>query len=333
MNIFITGQKGLIGNALEKRLKKEGHKIVAGIDLKVGKNIIGLKNVESKIKIDLCIHAAAHCKINQSIKFPKITYENNVEGTFNVLEFCRRNKIPKILFFSSSRVLSKEKNPYTASKLYGEELCKAYYDSYGIKYIIIRPSTVYGPFWDKTKRLIHIFIVNALQGKDLKIFGNPKTKTLDFSYIDDFIWGVMLSIKGKWNKEHNISGEEEFKIFDLAKFIIKETRSASQIKIYKAEIAQPQEVKVSNQEIKKLGYCPQTKLKEGVIQTIAWYKAYFKKRTLLKAERIRYKRKIKILLGSVILFGLVGVGLFFLYNNYELVFYPLHHVCKSWSCD
>jgi len=279
MNIAITGHRGLIGSFLKDRLEKEGHKIVFKIDIEEGKNILGMKNIKFNKKIDLMIHAAAYCKINQSIKEPELPFFNNVQGTFEVLEFCRKNNIKKIIFLSSSRVLSKEKNPYTASKVYGEEICKGYFDCYGIEYLIIRPSTVYGPFWDKTKRLMHMFIVNALAGKDLEIYGDPKTKTLDFTYIEDFIDAMMLTINNKtWNKEYNISGREEYNIFSLAKLIVKITKSSSKIVIKDKEIAQPQVVKTNLSEIKKIGYSPKISLKEGVNRCIIWYKEYLKNR-------------------------------------------------------
>lgn len=276
MNIILTGHKGLIGHYLKERLEKEGHKIIAAIDSRDGKDISNLKNLKIDKPIDLFIHAAAHCKINQSIENPELAHNNNSEGTFQVLEFCRKNKIPKIINFSSSRVLSMEKNPYTASKLYGEELCKAYCQCYGIKYIIIRPSTVYGPFWDNTKRLLHTFVVNALEEKDLEVCGNPETKTLDFTYIDDFIDGVMLAISQD-NKEFNISGNEEYNIFKLAQMIIAKTGSKSRIKSLKEEIAQPQQVHVDISDIQNIGYKPKISLEEGVERTIKFYKKYLGK--------------------------------------------------------
>lgn len=272
----MTGDKGLIGSFLKQRLKKEGHNIILTVDIKDGKDINYLKEIETKfLEADLFIHAAAFCKINKSIENPRLAHENS-NDVFEVLEFCRINKIPRIIFFSSSRILCDEKNPYTSSKIYGEELCKAYNQCYGIDYIIIRPSTVYGPFLDKTKRLMHIFISNAILGKDLEIYGDPKTKTLDFTYIDDFVDGVMLSLNNnKWNEIYNISGEEEYNIFELAKLIISETNSNSKIKIYGPEIAQPQNVNLDIGEIKKLGYSPKVKIKEGVRKTIGKYKELY----------------------------------------------------------
>ncbi len=278
MKIVLTGHKGLIGSALKKRLEREGHKIVLEIDKRIGKDIDFLDNykLNSFDKEDMFIHAAAFCKINKTIAEPKLGHDNALND-FRVLEFCRKNDIKKIVYFSTSRTLSKEKNPYTAGKVYGEELCKAYKDCYGIDYIIIRPSTVYGPFLDKTKRLIHIFITAALLNKDLMIYGDPGTKTLDFTHIDDFIEGVMLTInKGGWNKEYNISGGEEFNIYELAKFIVQETGSRSQIKVAEAELAQPQKVMVDISEIQKLGYRRKVPLLDGVKKTIEWYQNYLK---------------------------------------------------------
>ena len=91
MNIILTGHKGLIGSFLKDRLEEEGHKIVQGIDIRDGANILDINDLELNEKIDLLIHAAAHCKINQAIKNPELAYDNDVEGTFRVLEFCRKN--------------------------------------------------------------------------------------------------------------------------------------------------------------------------------------------------------------------------------------------------
>jgi len=275
MNIFITGNKGLIGSALEKRFIKEGHTIVGSIDKRSGSDLSWLKDLEIEDKIDMFVHAAAHVKINKMVSEPAIAHENNAEGTFYALEFCRKHGIKRFVFFSSSRVLSKEKNAYTSSKLYGEELCKGYKNSYGIDYVIIRPSTVYGPFWDLSKRLVHLYITAALTHEELKIFGDPKTKTLDFTYIDDFIDGTMLAINhSEWDKEYNISGEEEYNVYEAAKYILELTGSRSLINVYPAEIAQPQIVKVDISEIKKLGYEPKVSLKEGLKRTVEWYKKY-----------------------------------------------------------
>ncbi|MFH1358670.1 MAG: NAD(P)-dependent oxidoreductase [archaeon] len=282
MNIIITGHRGLIGSYLKKRLEQEGHKVVMGIDKREGREVKILNNFTLALgaNVDMFIHCASNCKINQIIENPLLGLEN-VRDFQTVLEFCRKNKIPKFICFSSSRILSKEKNPYTASKIYGEELTKAYKECYGIDYLIIRPSTVYGSIKDDTRRLMYIFITNALLGRDLEIYGNPKTKTLDFTFIDDFIDAMILVINSEWNKEYNISGEQEHNVYDLAEFIIKETGSSSKIVIKDEEIAQPQQVSVDISEIRKLGYNPKVSLEEGVKKNIEFCKRFMEERGMI----------------------------------------------------
>lgn len=269
MNFIMTGHKGLIGSFLLEKLKKEGHKPILLIDLREGQNIIDLDKIELKEKVDIMIHLAAFCKINKAIANPDFAFENNVLGTYKVLEFCRKNNIPKIVYTSSSRVLEDEKNPYTASKIYGEELCKGYCDCYNINYVIIRPSTVYGPFNDKTARLVDIFIRNALENKELQIFGD-KSKTLDFTYINDFIAGFILAMEQK-NKEFDIATGKGTRLIDVAEMIIKYLGSKSKIVFLPSEKAQPQNVELDIRAMKEIGYSPKISIEDGLRRTMDWY--------------------------------------------------------------
>lgn len=273
VNYAISGHKGLIGEYLKKRLDQEGHKCVLHLDTKEGFNVMDLmfKEHELSDKIDIFFHFAAQCRINEAIANPVLPHKNNVDGILAVLEFCRRNGIKKIVVASSSRVLSKERNPYVSSKVYAEDLTKAYHDCYGIDYIIVRPSTVYGPMYDETSRLINNFITAAFKNHDLKIYGD-ENKTLDFTYVDDFVEGIILAVKNGWNKEYNISGENETKIVELAREIIEKVGSKSKIIFMPQEIAQPQKVKVDISAIKERGFAPKVDIHEGVDKMLEWYK-------------------------------------------------------------
>ncbi|KKL15555.1 hypothetical protein LCGC14_2504430 [marine sediment metagenome] len=230
LDCFSTGGSGLIGKALCKRLFKEKHIGLYNIDLRNNRAINDINRMDMfprTEKVDILFHLASPVKINRCIKYPALANQDIANGTFQVLEFCRENKIPKVVYFSSSRVLSKEKNPYVAAKIYSEELVKAYSKCYGLKYLIIRPSTVYGPGKDKSNRLINKWIWNAKEDRDIGIYGD-KNKTLSFTYIDDFIDGLMKALKDGWNKEYNICGKEE-KLSIVAKRIKKLTNSDSEI--------------------------------------------------------------------------------------------------------
>ena len=275
MKYIITGNKGLIGTHLKKRLDEEGHKCIMQIDKRKGFDTTDLMFKDYKLpdKVDIFFHFAAQCRINEAIANPIIPHKNNVDGILSVLEFCRKHKIPKIVVASSSRVLSKERNPYVASKVYVEELTKAYSDCYGLKYIIIRPSTVYGPMFDKTSRLINNWMTSAFKNEDLRLYGNKK-KTLDFTYIDDFVDGIILAINNKWNKEYNISGEKSINLCSLAHKIIKQVGSKSKIIFFKKETSQPQSVTIDTSAIKSIGYDPKIGIDEGIEIMTDFYKEY-----------------------------------------------------------
>lgn len=273
MKYAITGNKGLIGQKLKKELDRRGNDCVLSIDKREGFDVMDLmfKGYELSEKPDAFYHFAAQCRINEAIENPLLPHRNNVDGILSVLEFCKTNDIPKLVVASSSRVLSPERNPYVASKVYVEEMTKAYHDCYGLEYIIVRPSTVYGPAMDETSRLINNFLTSAFKDDELRIYGD-ESKTLDFTYVDDFIDGVMLAER-KWNNSYNISGNNEVNLTYLAKEIIKQTGSKSKIVYLPPEKAQPQQVKVDTSEIEKLGYSPQVPIEEGVKRMIDWYDA------------------------------------------------------------
>jgi len=269
----ITGHRGLIGTHLKQRLDEEGHECVLQIDQREGFNINDLMFKEHELNddIDVFFHFAAQCRINEAIANPILTHRNNVDGILAVLEFCKEHKIPKIVVASSSRVLSPERNPYTASKIYVEEMVKAYHDCYGIEYIIVRPSTVYGPLFDETSRLINNWLTAAFKDEELKLYGD-KNKTLDFTYIDDFVDGIMLTLKAPWNKSYNISGHEEVNLFDLGEEIIERIDSKSVLNLYDAERAQPQSVKVDISDMQDIGFKPKINIHSGIDKMIEFYK-------------------------------------------------------------
>lgn len=260
MKHIITGYKGLIGSHLRKRigignLEVDRRDPILGLELK------DLDHIANRA--DILYHLAAHCRINESIETPEQTFKDNVEGVFKVLEFCRKHEIPKIVVFSSSRVLYPEENPYTASKKYAENLAEAYHQCYGLEYLIVRPTTVYGPGEDQSNRLMHKWIEHAKKGEDLVINGDQR-KTLSFTYIDDFLDGLQIAMdRLPWNKAYDIFGTEE-NLTKVAKEIIRQTKSRSQIVYKDPEIAQPQKVGFDGADLRKVGYLPKINIKEGI---------------------------------------------------------------------
>jgi len=276
MNYIISGSAGLIGSKLKERLDKD-HKCVMEIDMRLGSNVLSLNSIRLTPETqhtDVFFHLAAHCKINEGTLNPELPHINNCQGTFQCLEFCRKNNIKKFVYMSSSRVLSPEENPYTASKKYGEALCEAYRQCYGIEYLVIRPSTVYGEHHDLTTRLITKWVINAMKGDPLEIYGD-KEKTLDFTHVDDFVDGIECLLDN-WDKSKNdsydICGDDCRKLTDVAMLIADRVEGEFCVLMKEPEIAQPQQVKVDISKIKKFGYEPKIKIEEGLDRLIKFYK-------------------------------------------------------------
>ncbi len=120
--------------------------------------------------------------------------------------------------------------------------------------------------------MIDIWVLNALQGKELKIFGN-ENKTLDFTYIDDFIEGILLVMNQK-NEVYDLSSGKATKLTGVADYIISLAGGGSKC-FELPEMAQPQEVELDISKIKAQGYSPRVDIFEGVRKTFDWYKRNF----------------------------------------------------------
>lgn len=219
MNILVTGGAGFIGRWVVKKLLAEGHKVTAFDDLSNGRltNIEEFRGnpeflfIEGDIKdqeilrglfaggFDLVYHLAASINVQDSIDDPRTTFNNDVLGTFNVLEVCRLRNI-KMLFMSTCMVYDrsseaggiselhpvKPASPYAASKLSGEALTLSYYYAYGLPTVVVRPFNTYGPFQKSSGEggVVAIFIQRRLQGETLNIYGDG-TQTRDLLYVED----------------------------------------------------------------------------------------------------------------------------------------------------
>lgn len=298
-NILITGSSGTIGTRLCEKLLEKGQSVV-GIDRKPDKwsekinqlTILGdLLNKETLQKIpqknfDVVVHLAANARVYNLVLDP-ILARDNFETTFNVLEFCRKNNIKKFIFASSREVYGNSQkivyneeetyvkhceSPYTASKIAGEAMVHAYCQCYGINFIIVRFSNVYG-MYDESDRLIPLYIKLAKENQDLIVFG--KEKMLDFTYIDDAVNGVMLCLEKFENVKNdvfNLASGKGIYISEVAQLVKKHTQSQSEIIIKENRIGEVVKFIADISKAKNmLGYEPQIVVEEGIKKSIEWY--------------------------------------------------------------
>jgi nucleoside-diphosphate-sugar epimerase len=162
MKILITGGNGFVGiNIINSIIQKTDWEITCFInktDNRIPKHISRIYNLDIDCEYDFIIHAGGNPSSKSCIQNTTSAFNDNIQFTFNILEYSRRNNIKNIIFLSSCEVYgyatdtSKETdmltsyNMYGASKVACEHMLSAYYHSYGISSVAIRLLNTYGPY-------------------------------------------------------------------------------------------------------------------------------------------------------------------------------------------
>jgi len=298
MKILVTGSSGTVGTRLCEMLIEKGYEVI-GADWKPNKWKPSVNNITVNADlrdsenlgalpadVDAIMHLAANARVYELVKEPDMARDNFLT-TYNTLEFARKNKIRSFIFTSSRETYGNDANEihkeemvrvdncesaYTASKIGGEALVKAYWRCYGINSIVLRLSNVYG-MYDDSDRVVPLFIRQAKANEKMTVFG--KDKCLDFTYIDDTVNGLMLALKkieSAKNETINIAYGEGVQLVNLAETIKNLIGSGSEITI---KDNRPGEVVRYVADISKakklLGYEPKTSFEEGIRKTVEWY--------------------------------------------------------------
>ncbi len=307
MRILVTGSSGQIGTNLALRLLADGH-TVFGVDRRVNSWTDAFPTLLQDLAVpqrefrggiggapyppcDIVVHLAANAKVYELVEQPHRALEN-INITFNVLEYCRAAGLP--LIFSSSREVygdihryiteeasadfSFTESPYSASKISGEALIYSYARCYGLRYLVFRFSNVYGRYdndLERMERVIPLFIRRVGSGEPVTVFG--REKVLDFTYVDDCVDGI------ERGAERLLAGEVEGRTINLAygvgnslvrlaelvgvalgtrpQFVVEPAKRPGEVSYYVADISLAREL---------LGFAPQVSLAEGVRRAVAW---------------------------------------------------------------
>jgi nucleoside-diphosphate-sugar epimerase len=219
MNVLVTGAAGFIGRWVVAELLDRGHRVLPVDNLVTGERenlaefaghprlgplqVGDIRDRSACLgwarEVDAIAHLAASISVQDSIDDPATTFENDVVGTFNLLEAARSART-RFLFMSSCMVYdratpgsgiderhpTKPASPYAASKLAGEALTLSYHHAYGLPATVVRPFNTYGPFQRSVGEggVVAIFTRRALLGEPLRIFGDG-TQTRDLLYVTD----------------------------------------------------------------------------------------------------------------------------------------------------
>ena len=307
MKILLTGAAGFLGSHLSERLVLEGHHVIGLDDLSTGslKNLENLRNNSNFTFIEHDVREPISLEVDAILNFacpaspvhyqadPVRTIETNFLGIINLLHLAQ-NTGAKILQASTSEVYgdpteSPQKetywgnvNPigirscYDEGKRAAETLCFDYKRQYGVDARVIRIFNTYGPNMAiGDGRVVSNFIVQALRGEDITIYGDG-SQTRSFCYVTDLVDGIyrMLTHPEIQNSPINLGNPHEFSMLELAKIVIEQTNSKSKIVFLDLPQDDPKQRKPDISLAKLvLNWEPSIELSAGVQKTINYFQS------------------------------------------------------------
>ncbi len=304
--ILVTGGTGFLGSHLCIKLHKQGHHIIC-----LDNNFTGNpKNVDSLISqdrfelIERDIRDSLNIQVDEIYNLacpaspvhyqhdPLFTIETSYLGAKNMLELAKDNKA-KILQASTSEVYGDPQvhpqaesywghvNPigpracYDEGKRIAETLFINYNKQYQTDIRIMRIFNTYGPHMHpQDGRVVSNFIIQALTGKDITIYGDG-TQTRSFCYMDDLLEGCvrLMNTNSTFNGPVNIGNPTEFTIKELAEKVLELTEATSQIVYQDLPQDDPLQRKPDISKAQDmLDWQPKVQLEEGLKHTIKYFK-------------------------------------------------------------
>ncbi len=308
--ILVTGGAGFIGTNLVKLLLEKTDYTVVILDaLTYAGNLENFTPEEQKSlrfifihgdirdksvvsqamkSCDAVVHLAAETHVDRSIANPEDFITTEVYGTYQLLEAARNLGIERFLFISSSEVYGSAQqipmtelhplnpqSPYAAAKLGAERLAYAYYQTYHLPVILIRPFNNYGPY-QYPEKFISLCIINALQNFPLPLYGAGEN-TRDWLYVTDHVDALLLLLQADIS---SLSGEVlnfatgiEITNREVAERILALIpRSKSQIQSVPDRPGHVLRLCGSFEKVQRLlSWRPATSFTQGLEKTVEWY--------------------------------------------------------------
>src|SRR5437867_3448765 len=240
--------------------------------------------------VDGVFHLAAlwllHCH-----DYPRSAFEVNIRGTFNVLEACVANRVGRLVYSSSASVYGDaveepmtESHPlnntnfYGATKVAGEQMCRAFHHRYGLDYVGLRYMNVYGARQDYQGAYIAVIMKildNLDQGKPPVVYGDG-SQAYDFIYVRDCAQANICAAKVKTTDAfYNVGMGVRTSIKELAELVLEITKSDQKIQYEPAGLTFVKDrVGCPKKAKREIGFEAQVELREGLERLITWRAAH-----------------------------------------------------------
>jgi len=283
---LVTGSAGFIASHVVDLLISQGHQVTGVDNLSNGK--IGNINPQSQFynrditdpvfwsileRFDCVFHLAALPRIQPSIKDPMPAHDTNINGTLQVLEYCRRQKT-KLVFSSSSSIYKgddlparetatiKPKNPYTLQKYVCEQYIELYHELYNLDYTILRYFNVYGErqlLEGAYATVLGIFLQQRKQGLPLPITNDGEQRR-DFTYVGDVARANLAAVD--WQGTFNIGSGRNWSINEIADMVGGTTKNVG------TRLGEARQTLADNTKAAKMGWYPQVSVKDWIHHAI-----------------------------------------------------------------
>ncbi len=304
MKIVVTGGAGFIASHIVDAYIQQGHQVFVIDDLSTGSKANlnpeavfypmdiaapDAAKIIAEISPDVLNHHAAQMDLRRSVDDPLLDARINIIGLLNLLEACKNVPVKKIIFASSGGAVYGEQenfpagedhptrpvSPYGVSKLTGELYLAYYREAFGIPYVALRYSNVYGPRQSTTGEagVIAIFISRLLAGKSPLINGDGK-QTRDYVYVGDVVAANLAALETSYVGPVNIGTGVESDVVTLCGVLREGVGSKIEAVHGPAKIGEQRRSCLDTARAGQvLGWKARMSLKEGLAKTIGHYRA------------------------------------------------------------
>ena len=306
MKLLVTGGAGFIGSEFVRQAVELGIETVVVDKLTYAGDLERLKGVKERIvfykaditnkefiehifrkeKPSVVVHWAAESHVDRSILDATPFIETNVKGTQVLLDAAKDIGVDRFINVATDEVygeLGKEgqfyeytplnpNSPYSVSKASADMLGRAYFRTFGLPVITVRPSNNYGP-WQYPEKLIPVVILKALNNEKIPVYGKGEN-IREWLYVSDCTEAVFSVIKkGKPGEIYNIGSGFEKRNIDVVKTILKLLNKPEDlISFVKDRPGHDFRYSLNTEKIQReIGWRAKTSFEEGIEKTVKWY--------------------------------------------------------------
>ncbi len=306
MKILVTGGAGFIGSEFVRQAIKREIELVVVDKLTYAGDLERLKEVKDTIsfykaditnkefigyifqkeKPDVVVHWAAESHVDRSILDATPFIDTNVKGTQVLLDIAKKHDIEKFINIATDEVygeLGKEgefyedtplnpSSPYSVSKASADMLGRAYYRTYDLPVITVRPSNNYG-YWQYPEKLIPMVILKALKNEVIPVYGRGEN-VREWLFVSDCVEAVIEIInRGKAGEVYNIGSGEERTNIEVVKSILDILdKPESLIEYVQDRPGHDFRYALNIDKIKKeMGWRAKIRFEDGIEKTVQWY--------------------------------------------------------------